>query len=358
MVDAANSRSDARPRSDTRTFWTSLSTPPPEPRVDGLTAATTSLLHVFSVASALFEFVADSRSVFPPEVAVAVGSCAGALKSLHRRSLFANLALRFPKVSSKLQSEPSVAIYKEAQVHRVSPIIQKPTHPPLADAPASIGFEETAFHAVTDLLDYKFDPAHWHGAVARFVNAEVTVSTLVLTSEALLLIDEAACVFLPVRALWAALDPTDASRLWLVTPGFLTLIQMSSRASAEKWAASISKRLLRLEAPDDGAGVCATWRTNRFAYGDGVVYEGLFRNARRHGGGVLSAEKDYSCVGTWVDGVVEGVARVKSKDCTFSGEMSSSVPNGWGRCVYASGEVYEGPWKSGTPPRQRVVTPP
>jgi hypothetical protein len=90
--------------------------------------------------------------------------------------------------------------------------------------------------------------------------------------------------------------------------------------------------------------------TGRFEADDGTVYEGGWQNNKRHGQGKLTTALNTTFEGTWRnDSLPEGKCIYPSGNVYEGSFMASSQRHGEGRTTLANGDTFAGRWSCGKP---------
>lgn len=77
------------------------------------------------------------------------------------------------------------------------------------------------------------------------------------------------------------------------------------------------------------------------------MYEGWFRNNRRHGAGRMILPIGSMYVGNWVDDFPDGYGKNFCFDQTYRGRFKDGLPNGFGKYQWNQGEAYVGQFTDG-----------
>ena len=91
-------------------------------------------------------------------------------------------------------------------------------------------------------------------------------------------------------------------------------------------------------------------------YKNGDVYEGEWKNGKKHGYGIITYSNGTEYEGEWKNGKMNGQGKLTSLNGTlYQGEWENDIINGKGKLTY-NGTEYEGEWKNGKRDGQGKMT--
>lgn len=116
----------------------------------------------------------------------------------------------------------------------------------------------------------------------------------------------------------------------------------------EGWATIVSGYL-----PEGGEMIIRNGDNGIMEWPDGTVYEGSWKDDKRHGNGTFTWPDGREYTGEWVEGIIEGEGTLAWPDGReYSGEWRDGLMHGTGTLTWFDGEVplqtYEGRWVNGT----------